>query len=218
MAEIPGIIEQYRVASQYALDAGFDGVEIHAANGYLIDQFLRDGTNHRTDAYGGSLENRTRLLMEVTTAVISVWGANLVGVRLSPISPANDISDSDPAKLFTYVVEQLNKFSLLYLHVIEGATGGSREVENGFDLQTLRRMFNGIYIANNGYDRELALTARRQGSADLIAFGRPFISNPDLVERLRIAAPLNKPDADTFYGGGAKGYIDYPFLSEQKTE
>lgn len=215
-AEIPGIIEQYRVASQYALDAGFDGVEIHAANGYLIDQFLRDGTNRRTDAYGGSLENRTRLLMEVTGAVISIWGAERVGVRLSPISPANDIADSDPSTLFSYAVEQLNKFGLLYLHLIEGVTGGPRQVENGFDLQILRRLFKGIYIGNNGYDRELAITSRQQGLVDLVAFGRPFISNPDLVDRLQSGAPLNKLDTDTLYGGGAKGYIDYPFLGEQK--
>ena len=203
-AEIPGIIEQYRVASQYALDAGFDGVEIHAANGYLIDQFLRDGTNHRTDVYGGSLENRTRLLLEVTAAVISIWGAERVGVRFSPISPANDIADSDPATLFTYVVEQLNQFELLYLHMIEGATGGPRQVENGFDLQILRRLFKGIYIGNNGYDRELALMARQQGLVDLVAFGRPFIANPDLVERLQHAAPLNEVDGDTLYGGAEK--------------
>ncbi|MFC3109526.1 alkene reductase [Undibacterium arcticum] len=215
-AEIPGIIEQYRVAAQYALDAGFDGVEIHAANGYLIDQFLRDQTNHRTDAYGGSLENRARLLMEVTAAVSAVWGAERVGVRLSPISPANDIADSDPATLFSYVVEQLNQFGLLYLHVVEGATGGPRQVENGFDLQVLRRLFKGIYIANNGYDRDLAVKVRQDGLADLVAFGRPFISNPDLVDRLRLAAPLNELDAGTLYGGGAEGYTDYPFLSDKK--
>jgi len=214
-AEIPAISEQYRVASHYALAAGFDGVEIHAANGYLIDQFLRDGTNHRTDVYGGSLENRTRLLLEVTAAVISVWGAERVGVRFSPISPANDIADSDPATLFTYVVEQLNQFDLLYLHIIEGATGGPRQVENGFDLQILRRLFKGIYIGNNGYDRELALMARQQGLVDLVAFGRPFIANPDLVDRLHRAAPLNEVDVDTLYGGAEKGYTDYPFLCEQ---
>jgi N-ethylmaleimide reductase len=214
-AEIPAISEQYRVASHYALAAGFDGVEIHAANGYLIDQFLRDGTNHRTDVYGGSLENRTRLLLEVTAAVISVWGAERVGVRFSPISPANDIADSDPATLFTFVVEQLNRFDLLYLHIIEGATGGPRQVENGFDLQILRRLFKGIYIGNNGYDRQLALMARQQGLVDLVAFGRPFIANPDLVERLHHAAPLNEVDGDTLYGGAEKGYTDYPFLGEQ---
>jgi N-ethylmaleimide reductase len=212
-SEIAGIVEQYHAASQYALDAGFDGVEIHAANGYLIDQFLRDSTNHRTDIYGGSLENRTRLLMEVTAAVVSVWPADRVGVRLSPISPANDISDSDPATLFSYVVEQLNKFNLLYLHVIEGATGGSRSVEDGFDLQLLRKLFNGVYIGNNGYDREMAIAAREHNLVDMVAFGRPFISNPDLVARLKLNATLNKLDVDTLYGGGAKGYIDYPFLN-----
>jgi N-ethylmaleimide reductase len=212
-SEIAGIVEQYHAASQYALDAGFDGVEIHAANGYLIDQFLRDSTNHRTDIYGGSLENRTRLLMEVTAAVASVWPADRVGVRLSPISPANDISDSDPATLFSYVVEQLSKFNLLYLHVIEGATGGSRSVEDGFDLQLLRKLFNGVYIGNNGYDREMAIAAREHNLVDMVAFGRPFISNPDLVARLKLNATLNKLDVDTLYGGGAKGYIDYPFLN-----
>jgi N-ethylmaleimide reductase len=213
-SEMAGIVEQYRVASKYALDSGFDGVEIHAANGYLIDQFLRDSTNHRTDIYGGSLENRARLLMEVTAAIVSVWSADRVGVRLAPTSPANDISDSDPAKLFTYVVEQLNQFNLLYLHVIEGATGGPRKVDNDFDLQTLRKLFNGVYMANNGYDREMAISARQQNLADMVAFGRPFISNPDLVARLKLNAPLNKLDADTLYGGGAKGYIDYPFLGD----
>jgi N-ethylmaleimide reductase len=212
-SELAGIVEQYRVASKYALDAGFDGVEIHAANGYLIDQFLRDSTNHRTDIYGGSLENRIRLLMEVTSAVLSIWSPDRVGVRLSPVSPANDISDSDPAKLFTYVVEQLNKFNLLYLHVIEGVTGGPRNVDNGFDLQILRNLFKGVYIGNNGYDREMAISARQKNLVDMVAFGRPFISNPDLVARLKLNRPLNKLDAGTLYGGGKKGYIDYPFLS-----
>ncbi|MES2535243.1 MAG: alkene reductase [Pseudomonadota bacterium] len=214
-SEIPGIIEQYRNAARHALAAGFDGVEVHAANGYLIDQFLRDSTNHRTDVYGGSLENRTRLLLEVTEAVVAIWGADRVGVRLSPISPANDIADSDPATLFTHVVGQLNRFGLLYLHLVEGATGGPRQVDNGFDLQILRRLFKGIYIANNGYDRDLAIKAREQGLADLIAFGRPFISNPDLVDRLQLAAPLNALDPATLYGGGAKGYVDYPVLADK---
>jgi N-ethylmaleimide reductase len=217
ISEIPGIVEQYRVASQNALAAGFDGVEIHAANGYLLDQFLRDGSNQRTDAYGGSIENRARLLMEVTLAVTAVWGAARVGVRLSPVSPANDIADSDPVKLFSYVVEQLNQFGLLYLHLVEGSTGGPREVAHGFDLQILRRLFKGIYMANNGYDRALAVKVRQQGLAELIAFGRPFISNPDLVERLRLEAPLNALDASTLYGGGAKGYTDYPSLAELQT-
>lgn len=215
LEEIPGIIEQYRHAAQLALEAGFDGVEVHAANGYLIDQFMRDKTNLRTDAYGGSVENRTRLLLEVTDAVVGVWGGDRVGVRLSPISPANDCGDSNPEALFTYAVEHLNRFGLAYLHVIEGATGGPREVENGFDLQILRRLFKGLYIANNGYDLALACHARENNLADLIAFGRPFIANPDLVERLHIGAPLNILNPKTLYGGNAEGYTDYPSLTAQ---
>ena len=210
--EMPSIVEQYCSAAQHAKDAGFDGVEIHAANGYLLDQFLRDKTNQRTDAYGGSIENRARLLLEVTAAVVQVWGADRVGIRISPLSTFGDIADSNPQALFTYVVEQLNSFNLVYLHVIEGDTGGAREVPGGFDLQILRRLFNGLYMANNGYDLDLALAARTAGTVDLIAFGRPFIANPDLVERLRIVAPLNTPDQATMYGGGAGGYIDYPAL------
>ncbi len=211
--EIPGIIEDYRQAAKNALEAGFDGVEVHAANGYLIDQFLRDKTNHRTDAYGGSIENRTKLLLEATQAVVDVWGGDRVGVRLAPVSPANDIADSNPRALFSYAVEQLNRFGLAYLHLVEGATGGPREVEGGFDLQELRKLFKGVYMANNGYDLELANTARQYDYADLIAFGKPFISNPDLVERLHRDAPLNALDRDTLYGGDARGYIDYPALA-----
>ncbi|MDQ2820887.1 MAG: alkene reductase [Pseudomonadota bacterium] len=208
--ELPGIVEQYRTAAQRALDAGFDGVEIHAANGYLIDQFLRDSTNQRTDAYGGSLENRSRLLMEVTTAVTGVWGSHRVGVRLSPVSPVNDIGDSHPQSLFTHVIQGLNGFKLLYVHMIEGATGGARDVEPGFDFQVLRRQFNGLYIANNGYDLALAEHNRAAGQLDLVAFGRLFISNPDLVRRLRLNGPLTAIDPDTVYGGGTHGYTDYP--------
>lgn len=212
-AEIPGIIEDYRHATRKALDAGFDGVEIHAANGYLIEQFLRDSTNTRTDAYGGSRENRLRLLLEVTEAVTAICGAERTGIRLSPLTPANDIGpDSDPLATYGLVVERLNAFGLAYMHVIEGATRGPREVENGFDMQILRRAFKGTYIANNGYTLDLALKARHENLADLVAFGRPFIANPDLVERLRKRAPLNQPDQATFYGGGAEGYTDYPFL------
>jgi N-ethylmaleimide reductase len=214
LGEIVGIVAQYRQAAQYALDAGFDGVEIHAANGYLLDQFLRDSTNKRNDIYGGTIQNRSRLLLEVTTAVVSVWGAERVGVRLSPLSPANDIADSNPENLFSYVVEQLNTFGLLYLHLVEGVTGGPRQVKDGFDLQQLRKLFNGLYIANNGYDRNLAISVRQQGLADLVAFGRPFIANPDLVARLKLDVPLNTLDADTLYGGGAKGYTDYPLLDQ----
>ena len=216
-AEISGIVEHYRRAADNALAAGFDGVEIHAANGYLIEQFLRDSTNKRTDAYGGARENRARFLLEVTEAVIGVCGGERVGIRLSPVSPANDIGpDSDPVATYGYVVEHLNAYGLAYIHVIEGATQGSRDVPAGIDLQALRRSFKGLYIANNGYDRSLALEARRHNLADLIAFGRLFISNPDLVERLRLGAPLTPPDPATFFGGGAAGYTDYPAMSPVK--
>lgn len=213
-SEIPGIVEQYRHAAECAKRAGFDGVEIHAANGYLLDQFMRDKTNHRTDQYGGSIENRVRLTLEVTQAVVDVWGADRVGIRLSPVSPANDCGDSHPEPVFTYAVEQLNRFGLVYLHVVEGATGGPREVENGFDLQKLRRLFKGTFMANNGYDLALALKARKENLADLIAFGKPFIANPDLVERLKRGGPFNALDRDTLYGGDARGYVDYPTLDE----
>lgn len=213
-AEIPEIVEQYRHATRNALAAGFDGVEIHAANGYLIEQFLRDSTNKRTDAYGGSRENRARLLLDVTEAVAGVCGGERVGIRLSPISPVNGADlDSDPAGTYAYVVERLNAFDLAYIHIIEGATQGPREVPGGFDLQSLRRSFKGLYIANNGYDLALALKARRRNLADLVSFGRLYIANPDLVERLRIGASLNVPDRATFFGGDAAGYTDYPVLT-----
>ena len=213
-AEIPEIVEQYRHATRNALVAGFDGVEIHAANGYLIEQFLRDSTNKRTDAYGGSRENRARLLLEVTEAVVGVCGGERVGIRLSPVSPVNGADlDSDPAGTYAYVVERLNAFGLAYIHIIEGATQGPREVPGGFDLQILRQSFKGLYIANNGYDLGLALEARRRNLADIISFGRLYIANPDLVERLRIGALLNVPDRATFFGGGAAGYTDYPVLT-----
>ena len=216
--EIPGILEQYRHATGCAKRAGFDGVEIHGANGYLIDQFLKDKTNRRTDRYGGSIGNRTRFMVEVVEAVMGAWSADRVGIRLSPVSPANDIADSDPEPLFLSAVEQLNRLGLAFIHVVEGATIGPREVENGFDLNKLRRAFNGAYIANNGYDLELALKARRENLADVIAFGRPFISNPDLVERLQTGAPLAEPDRKTFYGGDAHGYTDYPLMRRAAAE
>lgn len=213
-SEISGIIEQYRCAARNALAAGFDGVEIHAANGYLIEQFLRDSTNKRTDAYGGSRENRARFLLEVTEAVLGVCGGERIGIRLSPLSPVNGADvDGNPEGTYAYVVEQLNTFHLAYIHIIEGVTQGAREVPGGFDLQILRRAFNGRYIANNGYDLPLALEARRRDLADFIAFGRLYIANPDLVQRLRIGAPLNVPVRATFFGGGAAGYTDYPALS-----
>jgi N-ethylmaleimide reductase len=212
--EIPVIIEQYRQAARNALAAGFDGVEIHAANGYLIEQFLRDSTNKRTDAYGGSRDNRARFLFEVTEAVAGVCGGQRVGVRLSPVATVNGAAlDSNPAATYTYAVAGLNAFDLAYIHVIEGNTQGPRQVPGGFDQQILRRTFKGLYMANNGYDRELALDARQRNLADLVSFGRFFIANPDLVERLRIGATLNVPDRATFFGGGAAGYTDYPVLT-----
>ncbi|WP_345816344.1 alkene reductase [Paraburkholderia sp. PREW-6R] len=214
-SEIPGLVEQYRVAAQNARAAGFDGVEIHAANGYLLDQFLRDKTNRRTDQYGGSIENRARLLLEVADAVTGVWGPERVGVRISPLSGFGDISDSNPEPLFTYVVKELSARKLVYLHVIEGDTGGTRDVPGGFDLQVLRDAFDGLFMANNGYDLALAQSMLKAKRADLIAFGRPFISNPDLVARLRSGASLNEPDPKTMYGGGAEGYIDYPTLEQE---
>jgi N-ethylmaleimide reductase len=214
LAEIPRILHDYARATANAKAAGFDGVEIHGANGYLIDQFLRDGSNTRTDAYGGSIENRTRFLVEVVQAVCGAWDAGHVGLRLSPFTASNDISDSDPMALFTHAIGQINRFGLAYLHLVEGQTGGSRELAAGCDIATLRAGFDGVYMANNGYDRAMAIAAVEQGRADLVAFGRPYIANPDLVERLLADAPLNTPDRTTFYGGGAEGYLDYPTLSD----
>jgi N-ethylmaleimide reductase len=215
--EIAGIVRDYAVAAENAQTAGFDGIEIHAANGYLIDQFLKDGTNKRTDAYGGSVENRARFALEVTDAILRIWDRSRVGIRIAPVTPANDISDSDPAKIFFYLVDKLSARGLAFIDVIEGATGGPRDFAP-FDYVALRKAFSGAYIANNGYTRELAIEALAGGRADLIAFGKLFISNPDLVERLRLNAPLNPYDQATFYGGGAKGYTDYPTLAQEAME
>ena len=212
--EIPRIVEDYRHATDCARRAGFDAVEIHAANGYLIDQFLKDRTNRRIDAYGGSICNRTRFLAEVVEAVTGAWSADRVGIRFSPISPANDIADSDPEPVFLEAVRVIDRSRLAYMHVVEGATQGPREVAGGFDLQTLRRAFGGLYMANNGYDLDMAVRARANGAADLIAFGRPFIANPDLVERLHTGARLAELDRETLYGGDAHGYSDYPPLRD----
>jgi N-ethylmaleimide reductase len=216
LGELPGIVDDYRRAAENARAAGFDGVEIHAANGYLLDQFLRDKTNLRLDAYGGSIEHRARLLLEVTDAVLEVWEKDRVGVRLSPISTANDIDDSNPEPLFTYVVQELAKRDIGFLHLVEGMTGGARTPgrPTDFDLGKLRRLFPNTYIANNGYTRDMAIDACAQRQADLIAFGKPFISNPDLVERLRRDAPLNALDSATLYGGNERGYTDYPSLDQ----
>jgi N-ethylmaleimide reductase len=208
--EIPQLIADYAQAARNAIEAGFDGVEVHAANGYLIEQFLRDSTNDRSDAYGGSIENRARLLVEVMTAVAGAIGAGRTALRISPVTPANDIGqDSDPQALFNHVADQLRPLQLAFLEVVEGATGGARD-HAPFDYQELRRRFAGPYIANNGYDRAMALEAVASGRADAVAIGRPFISNPDLVERIRDNLPWAAPHKDTFYGGGAEGYTDYP--------
>ncbi len=208
--ELPAIVADYSQATKNALEAGFDGVEIHAANGYLLDQFLRDSTNKRTDNYGGDLANRTRLLLEVTQAVVAVAGAGKVGVRISPLNPFNDISDSDPQALFNYVATALRPFNLAYLHVVEGGSHGLPVA--AFDFVELRKHFNGAYMANLGYDKESGNAALGAGRADLIAFGIPFIANPDLVERYAQNAPLNVADPNKFYGGNESGYIDYPTL------
>jgi len=216
--EIPGIVEDFRYASSRAIEAGFDGVELHGAHGYLLDAFLRDGSNHRTDRYGGSIENRARLLLEVAAVCAKAIGADRLGVRISPVSTANDSHDSDPQALFNHVVEGLNPLGLAYLHVVEGETGGARD-SIAFDYTALHDRFDGAYMVNNGYDRQMAIDVVASGGADLVAFGRPFIANPDLVERLRIDAPLNPLMAqETLYGGGPHGYIDYPTLEQSRAE
>jgi N-ethylmaleimide reductase len=218
--ELPGIVRDFVHAARHAVTtAGFDGVEVHGANGYLLDQFLKTGANQRTDDYGGSIPNRARLLLEVMRAVVEELGADRVGVRLSPVTPANDIVDEDPQALFDHVVRELAPLQLAYLHLIEGSTGGPREVEGRpFGYEAMRRAWRaagakGAWMVNNGYDRALAEQALAQG-ADLVAFGRPFIANPDLVERLRADAPLNEVQKATLYGGGAAGYTDYPALAK----
>ena len=208
--EIPQLIADYVQAAKNAVQAGFDGVEVHAANGYLIEQFLRDSANDRSDEYGGSIANRARLLIEVMTAIAATIGAGRTALRLSPVTPSNDIGqDSDPQALFNYVADELSPLKLAFLEVVEGATGGARD-NVPFDYAELRRRFNGPYIANNGYDRALALDAVASGRADAVAIGRPFIANPDLVERLRDNLPWAAPQKESFYGGGATGYTDYP--------
>ncbi|PKO59231.1 MAG: alkene reductase [Betaproteobacteria bacterium HGW-Betaproteobacteria-19] len=221
IGELPGIVEDYRRAARAAIDAGFDGVEVHAANGYLIDQFLRSGSNHRSDAYGGSIENRARLMVEVMEAITAEIGAGRTAIRISPVTPANDAADPDPQPLFTYVVEQLARWPLAYVHVIEGATGGARDFQQGdmpFDYAAFKAAYaaaggKAAWMVNNGYTRELAEAAVGEGRADLVAFGKDFISNPDLVTRLRENAPLSPFDTSTFYGGNEKGYIDYPAMA-----
>ncbi|MCU0833126.1 MAG: alkene reductase [Chromatiaceae bacterium] len=211
-AELPEIVAQYRRAAEHALAAGFDGVEVHAANGYLLDEFLRDGTNRRSDGYGGSVEHRARLLLEVLAAVCAVWGSDRVGVRLSPIQPFNDMRDSDPEGTFSRVVELLDPLGLAYLHVTRLGRDAPGAAGPHFDPDRLRRLWQGVYMTNHGYDRASATAAVVNGEADLVAFGVLFLANPDLPERFRRGAPLNEPDPATFYGGGEQGYTSYPFL------
>jgi len=210
--EIRGIVDCYAQAAENALRAGFDGVEIHAANGYLIDQFLRDGSNRRSDAYGGSVANRCRFLLEVTEAVAHVVGAERTGVRLSPWQPFNDMFDSDPPALFSHAIRELDRLGLAYLHLTEMGRENPGAAGPPCDLAALRALWHGRFIANAGYDKARAEAALANGLADAVAFGVPFIANPDLVERLRRDAPLNVADPKTFYRGGAKGYTDYPTL------
>jgi len=217
--ELPGIVEDYRRAAANAMAAGFDGVEVHAANGYLIDQFLRSGSNQRTDAYGGSIDNRARFLQEVMQAVVAEVGGGRTGIRLSPVTPANDASDDLPQPLFEHVARQLAPLGLAYVHIIEGSTGGPRDHQQGpapFDYAALKNAYRqsggqGAWMVNNGYDLPLAEQSLNDG-ADLIAFGRPFIANPDLGARLKQGGPFNTLDRATLYGGGDAGYLDYPSL------
>ena len=210
--EIPGIVAHYRHAALLAMEAGFDGVEVHAANGYLIEQFLRDSINDRSDGYGGSIDHRCRLLREVMAAVAGAIGGGRTGVRLSPVTPSNDAGlDSHPQALYEHALAQIAPLQLAYVHVVEGATGGARD-HAPFDYAALRRHFDGAWMVNNGYTRAMALQAVASGAADLVSFGKPFIANPDLGRRLREDAPLNALHMATLYGGGEAGYTDYPSL------
>lgn len=211
--EMAGIVDDYRNAARRAKEAGFDGVEVHAANGYLLEQFLRDSTNQREDRYGGSVENRARFLLEVVDAVVGVWGADRVGLRLSPLSTAigDTPLDSTSMETHAYLARRLGQRGLAYLHGVEGQLHAGNGAAD-FDFQALRAAFGGAYIANNGYDRQAALQAVASGAADLVAFGKPFIGNPDLVERLRRDAPLFEAPAASYFGGGAEGYTDFATL------
>jgi N-ethylmaleimide reductase len=206
--EIPHYVAAHARAARNALAAGFDGVEVHGANGYLLDQFLRDGSNQRTDAYGGPVEHRARFLLEVTRAVIDAVGAERVGVRLSPANPYQSMHDSDPAATFGYVAARLGELGIAYLHLQEGSD------EARALTPALKQAFGGTVIVAGGYDADRAAAVLAAGTADLVAFGVAFLANPDLPERLRTRAPLNTPDPSTFYGGGERGYADYPTLAE----
>ena len=213
--EISDIVAQYKHAAEMAKLAGFDGVEVHAANGYLIDQFLRDGSNKRTDQYGGNIENRMRLLNEVLDTVTEVWPSNRVGVRVTPENSFNSMSDSNPLEHFSYFISQLNERNLAYLHVLEG---DMMTKMTALDYRILRDKYNGLYMANNGYDKARAEISLSKGDSDFIAFGVPFLANPDLVNRYQHDLPLNEADFDTFYGGDGHGYTDYPFHEQAVAE
>ena len=209
--EIPDLVAQFRESAELAKQAGFDGVEIHGANGYIIDQFLRDGSNKRTDAYGGNVQNRMRLLNDILDEISTVWPGHRIGVRLSPENRFNSMSDTDPQKHFEYFAEQLGSRGLAYLHVLEGDMMTKVSTVN---YPQLRSRFDGAYIANNGYDLERAQLALANNNADLVAFGVPFLANPDLVRRYQENLPLNEADINTFHGGGETGYTDYPFYGQ----
>jgi N-ethylmaleimide reductase len=216
--ELPLLVHSYQTAARNAVETvGFDGVEIHAANGYLLDQFLKTGANQRTDDYGGSIENRARLLLEVTRAVTGAVGGGRTGIRLSPVTKSNDINDADPQPLFDYVVRELASMNLAYIHIIEGDTGGARALtERPFDYAALKAAYRqaggkGAWMVNNGYDQQMAETAIKEGD-DLVAFGKLYIANPDLVARLKQGGPFNAGNQKTWYGGGAEGFTDYPTL------
>jgi N-ethylmaleimide reductase len=217
LEEIPGIVEDFRRGAENALTAGFDGVELHGANGYLLDQFLEDSTNKRSDEYGGSIENRARLLLEVTDAVASVWGADRVGVRLSPGGTFNTMSDSNPAKTFGYVAEKLGEKRIAYLHVIEPTDASRYQVDSKSVSATahLKSLFKGTVITAQGYTFETGNEVIARGDADLVAFGQLFLANPDLPARFRLNAPFNEADPATFYGGDERGYTDYPALKHE---
>lgn len=218
LGEIPGIVDAFRQGAIRAKAAGFDGVEIHGANGYLLDQFLQDGSNKRTDRYGGPIENRARLLLEVTAAVVSVWGEGRVGVRVGPSGSFGGMSDSNPAATFGYVARQLNGFGLAYLHVIEPRIKGNEAIEDGLPAVAaadLGQEFKGTILAAGGFEPSSAEAILKDGAADLVVFGRHFISNPDLPVRIEHGYPLTPYDRDTFYGGDARGYTDYPTYEQQ---
>jgi len=211
-AEVAGIVEDYRRGARNAKASGFDGVELHGANGYLVDQFLRDGANKRTDRYGGSASNRARFLIEVMEAIVGEWGAERAGVRLSPTNPFNDAADSNPAATFATAVGELNRFGLAYLHIVEPAATDPVAAGEMPDLRFFRKIWRGPLIGNKGYDLPRANAAIRDGIADLISFAVLFLANPDLPERFRRGGPFNTPERTTFYGGAAAGYTDYPPL------